>query len=174
MVRNRFETALETLLEPRRQRLPRRVQQTESTRELRDRQPARQLQQREWVAPRLCDDAIADAVVEPKRHGRTEKRARVSVAEPVDLELAEPIEIGCRDARGEQQRNRLRQKSARHERENPCRDLVQPLRVVDDGEQRTLVGRLGEQGQDRKSGEETIGRRTFAEAERNLEGVALR
>jgi hypothetical protein len=68
----------------------------------------------------------------------------------------------------------LGREPAKRERECTGRRLVQPLRVVDDGEQRTLVGRLREQCQDGQSGEETIWRRTFAQAECNPQGVALR
>ena len=173
-IRNRRETALETLLEPRRQRLPRSVEQTEAARELRHRQSPRQLQQRERVASSLRHDPIADAVVESKRDGRTEKRACVCVTEPENLQLGESGEIGCGDARGEQQPDGLREKPPSHERENPRRYLVQPMRVVDDTEQRTLVCRLREQGQDCQPHEESIRRGAFVQAECNLQGVALR
>ena len=173
MIRNRFEPALEALLEPRRQRLRRGVQQAEATGELRYRQSPRQLQQRERVATRLRNDAIADAVVEPKRDGRTQKRARVFVGEPEDLQVGEPPQIRRRDAGGEQEPDRLCVKPPCHKRERPCRHLVQPLRVVDDTEQRTLLRGLREQGQERQPDEKPIRHWSVAQAERDLEGVTL-
>jgi hypothetical protein len=59
-------SVLKALLEPSRQRLPRGVQQTETTGKLLDRQPTGQLQEREGIASRLGDDAIADPLVEPE------------------------------------------------------------------------------------------------------------
>ena len=91
--RNRFDSALKALLEPSRQRLPRGVQQTETTGKLLHRQPTGQLQQRERVASRLGDDAIADPLVEPNHDARTQKRARVPVPEPENLQLREPAKI---------------------------------------------------------------------------------
>jgi hypothetical protein len=55
----------EALLDPRRQGHRRR--QTEATRELRRRQPARQLQQGEGVATRLDNDPLEHRLVQPTR-----------------------------------------------------------------------------------------------------------
>ena len=64
-----------------------RVGEPEPAGELGRRQPARQLQQRQWVAARLGDDLIAHALVQPPRHGRRQQRACVVVGDPFDDHL---------------------------------------------------------------------------------------
>ncbi|HWD76182.1 MAG TPA: hypothetical protein VG371_13655 [Solirubrobacteraceae bacterium] len=61
-------------------------------------------------------------------------------------------------ARGEHERDLLRQQAASHERKRPRRRVVQPVRVVDTSQERTLLGRLGQQAEDRQSNQERIRR----------------
>ena len=89
------------------------------------------------------------------------------------FQLGEPPKIRCGDARGEQKPDRFREEPPCHKRERPCRHLIEPFCVVDNAEQRTLLSRLREQGEERQPDEEPIRRRPFAQAERDLEGVAL-
>ena len=70
-----------------------RVGESEPARELRRRQPTRQLQQRERVATRLGDDLIAHALVQPPRHGRRQQPASVLVGEPADHQLRQAGEL---------------------------------------------------------------------------------
>ena len=70
-----------------------RVGKPEPARELRRRQPTRQLQQRERVAARLGDDPVAHALVQPPRHRRRQQRAGVVVGEPADDQLRQAGEL---------------------------------------------------------------------------------
>ena len=68
----------------------------------------------------------------------------------------------------------LRQQAASHERQRPRRRLVQPLGVIDNSEERPLLGRLGQQAEDRQSNQERIRRRPCAESEHDAERLVLR
>ena len=69
--------------------------------------------------------------------------ARASpLTQAVHLELGHVPELLARLARGEHDPDRLRQQAPGDERERQRRGLIQPLRVIDDAQQRTLLGRL--------------------------------
>ncbi len=72
----------EAVLDPPRQRQRRR--QREPDRQLRRRQAALQLQQREWVAPGLGDDSIAHSRVQWPPDHRGQQRARIVLVQPFD------------------------------------------------------------------------------------------
>ena len=150
--------------------------QPEPARQLGGRPAPRQLQQRERVAVRLGHDAIAHALVERARHHRLQQRPRIVVVQPADDELRQPVEgpLAGRLAHGEDQPDRLRAQPARHERERLRRRRVEPLRVVDDADQRPLLRRVGQQAQDRQPDEEPVRRVAVAQAERRAERIALR
>ena len=61
--------------------------QAESARELRRRQPTRQLQQRERVPARLDDDPIQHLLIESTGQGGVQQRPRVTVPQRPDVEL---------------------------------------------------------------------------------------
>ena len=69
-------------------------------------------------------------------------------------------------------------RSARRRRatkpENLRRGVVEPLRVVDDADERLLLGDLGEQRQRGQPDQEPVGRRAGAEPEHRGERIALR
>ena len=75
---------------------------------------------------------------------------------------------------GEDHRDGLRDESARHERKHLRRGLVEPLRIVDDADQGSLVGHIGEQAQDGKTDEEAIRSVPGLQAECRAQRVALR
>jgi hypothetical protein len=77
-------------------------------------------------------------------------------------------------AQREHQPDPLRQEAARHERERLRGDLIEPLRIVDDADQRPFLGRVGQEAQGRQPDHEPIRRRPGAEAERRAQRVALR
>ena len=89
-------------------------------------------------------------------HRRAEQRARVPVAHAAHLQLGEVLELLARLACGEDDPDRLRQQATGDEGERQRRRLVEPLRVVDDAQQRPIVGRLREQAQDRQAHEEPV------------------
>ena len=125
---------------------------------------------------RLGHDAIADALVERARHDRLEQHPRIVVSQPADDELRQPVEVplAARLAHREDQPDRLRAQPARHERERLRRRRVEPLRVVDDAHQRSLLGRVGQQAQDRQPDQEAIRSVARAQAERRAERILLR
>ena len=61
-------------------------------------------------------------------------------------------QLSCR----EHERDLLRQQAASHERERPRRRTIEPLRVIDDTEERPLLRGLGQQAEDRQSDQERI------------------
>ena len=85
IVRERLKSSNEALLDPSRERL--RLQQPESSGQLRRRQPARQFEQRERITPRLRDDPVTHALVQLESHRRAQQRAGVAVAHAVHLQL---------------------------------------------------------------------------------------
>ena len=68
----------------------------------------------------------------------------------------------------------LGEQAAGDEPENLRRALIEPLRVVDDGDERLLVGDRGEQRQRGEPHQEWLRRRTDAQSEHGRERFALR
>ena len=146
-------------------------------RELRGRQAPRQLEQRKWVAARLGDNAVSQAHVERPVGRRGQQRARVSVAQPSDIETRKTREVepvGGLPHR-EHHAHRLREQAAGDEGERLRRRAILPLGVVDHTEERALLCDLGEEAQHGEADEETI-RRVVADgpAECRAERDALR
>jgi hypothetical protein len=59
-----------------------------------------------------------------------------------DVQLREACERLAQLARREHQRDPLRQQAASHEPKRPRRRPIQPLRVIDNAQQRPLLGGL--------------------------------
>jgi hypothetical protein len=78
------------------------------------------------------------------------------VAERLDAKLREAHERIDRLPRREDDRDPLGEQAARDEREHTGRRAVEPLRVVDDAEQRLLLRRLRQQVQNGEPDEERI------------------
>ena len=150
--------------------------QPEPAGELGDVPGARQLEQRERVAVALGDDLLADRGVQRAVHVVQQQRARIAVAEPADRQLGEPGEDVVADARprGAHERDPLGEQAAGDEAEDLRRGVVEPLRVVDDADERLLLGDLGEQRQRREPDQEAVGRGPGAQPEHRRERVALR
>ena len=163
--------AREALLDARGER--QRRGQAEPAGELRRRQAAWQLQEGERISVRLDDDPLQHTLVEARRQDRVQQRPRISTAERLDVKLREAGERLDRLPRREDHRDLLGQKAAGHERQHTRRRTVEPLRIVDDTEERLLVGRLRQQVEDREPDEERIRRPARAQPERNFQGVAL-
>ena len=138
------------------------------------RQPARQLEQRERVAARLRDDPVAHPLVQHEPHRRAQQRPRVAVAKAAHLQLGHVPKLLARFTCSEHDPDRLGQQPPSHERQRQGRRLIQPLRVIDDAQQRTLLGHLREQAQHRQPDDEPVRGRTSAQPEHDLERLALR
>jgi hypothetical protein len=164
------EAALDAMREGHRARDP------EPAAELGRRQPVGQLEQRERVPPRLGDDPVAKLLVEPPADRRLQQGARVVVRQPLDHELRQAVQrqVVARLADREDQAHGLREQAPRDEGERLRRRLVLPLRVVDDADQRALLGHLGQEAQHGEPDEEAVGGRPRDAAERGAERHALR
>ena len=121
-------------------------QHAEPARQLGGGEPARELEEREWIAAGLGNDPVADSLVEAPGNPRRQQRARVVVAESFHHELREPVELlhVARLANREHHSDRLRLEAARDERQDLGGLLVEPLHVVDHAQERPLCRRTSE------------------------------
>ena len=166
------QPAREALLDPRGQRQRRR--QTETAGELGGRQPARELQERERIPACLGDDPLEHGLVQPRHEDGLQQRPRIPAAQRLHAELREAAPPSAHLTRRKRERDPLRQQAARHERERSRRCAVEPLRVVDDAQQRLLLGSFGEEAENREPDEKRARRLSGAEPEGDAERVTLR
>ena len=89
------------------------------------------------------------------------------------LEIRQVPKLLARLACCEHEPHRLSQQPASDERERQRRGLIQPLRVVDDAEQGTLLSHLRDQAQDPQADEKPVRGRARAEPEHDLHGLTL-
>ena len=75
---------------------------------------------------------------------------------------------------GEHDRHRLRQQPSRDESEDLIRSLVQPLRVIDETEQRLLLGHGGQQAEHGEGDEEPVRSTSGRPAQRDAQRIPLR
>ena len=167
----RFQALAEARLDPARER---RAGQDEAARELRRRQPAGKFEQRERVAARLVDDALAHLLVERASDDGVQQRLRVAPTQAFDDQLRQALERIVGLTCGQDQAQRFREQPARDERQRLQRRAIEPLGVVDDTHQRAFAGHVGEQAQDRQPDEEAIGWRARHQPERRAQRVPLR
>ena len=174
LVRERPKLPVEALFEAVRERP--RVGATEPAGQLRRGQSASQLHQRERVPPRLGDDPVLHALVQPPGHYRLQQRAGVSVAQARDREFrkSRQVLVLAGFSQREDDGDRFRQEAARDERECLRRSPVEPLRVVDQADQRLFLSHLGHQSEHREANGIAIWRRPGAQAECRAQRVALR
>jgi hypothetical protein len=103
--------------------------------------------------------------------------SRCVVVERADVEGRESggLDCGCstRAPTREEQRHRVRTEPSSDESENLVREAIEPLRVIDHDEDRSIRGRVGQQRQCRKADQERILRGPLGEPERGLEGGPL-
>src|SRR5512133_3312955 len=136
---------------------------------------ARQLKQRKRITVALANDLGTHRRIEWAVHVLQQQRARIAVAEPVDRPLRQPGEslVTHRGAWCAYKRDPLSEKPAGDEPEDLRRGAVEPRGVVDDADQRLLLGDLGEQRQRRESHQEPVRRGTGAPAEHRRQGLPL-
>ena len=166
--------AQEALLDPAGQ-LPA-VGEPEAAGELGRRQPSRQLQQRERVAPRLGHDPVANLLVEPSRQHGLEEQAGIGVAETREHELRQAVELlhVTRVANREHHRHRLCVEPPRDERKDRDRLRVQPLDVVEQADERLLLCDIRQQAERGQADQESLRRRSVHETESPHQRVTLR
>jgi hypothetical protein len=167
-----LELAAVALLDSTRQR--RRTRETEPTRQLHRRQPPRQFQQRQGIAPGFTDDAIPHADIDPSGNDRGHQRPRIVLAQPLDLKLRKACQFVAGPSNCEHQTDRLRAETPSDERQRLRRGPIEPLLVVDKAEERLLIGDLSQQAQAGERHHEAIRRRAATHAERRPQRVTLR
>ena len=169
-----LDAMLEARLDPALQRQL--ARQAEAARHACRRRVARQFEQGERVAARLGEDPLAHARVQRRADDRREELARRRVRKPGEPQIRQPrqlVGIG-RLTHREQQQDRLGLQAPGDEGKHLCRRPIEPLGVVDQAQQRRLLGSLGHEAQRREADQEAIGLLARAQPERGLERVALR
>jgi hypothetical protein len=153
-----------------------RVRQPEPAGQGRRAHPVRELEQGERIAPRLRDDPVADPLVERPWECRAQEHARIGGGQAVQDEVGQPGELlaGVRQAHGEDHAQRFGQQPAGDERQRLGGCHVEPLRVVDEAQERPFLGDLRQQAEDRETDEEPVGRVSLAQPERRRQRGALR
>ena len=77
------------------------------------------------------------------------------------------------DAGGKHQGDPLGMEAPADETQNLRGGMVEPLRVVDDADERLLLGDLGEQGERGEPNQESVGRRAGSRGRTRFQRVAL-
>jgi hypothetical protein len=122
------------------------------------------------------DDLVANGDIQGAGHVGQQQRAGIAVAEWVDRQDGQPGEnvIAGPRPRGAHDRDPLGEDAAGNEPQDLRRGVVEPLRVVDDTNQRLPLSDLGEQRQSGQPDQEPVGRSAGAAAEHRRQRVALR
>ena len=112
----------------------------------------------------LGDDLVTDRGIKRPVHVVQQQRPGVAVVEPVDGQFWKPGENIVADARPycADERDPLGEKTACDETEDLRRGAVEPLRVIDNADQRLLLSDLGEQCQRGQPHQKPVRRRTGA------------
>jgi hypothetical protein len=129
----------EALLDPPRQR--RAVGQPEPARELGRRPATGQLKQGQRVTASLGHDPVTHPLIKRTGDHRREQLPRIAVVEPAQHELRQPLKmpLAAGLADGEDQPDGLRTETARDEDQCLRRSRVEPLRIVHDADERSLL-----------------------------------
>jgi hypothetical protein len=144
VTRERTDPPVVALLDAARQRP--RIRKPEAACQLCRHEIPRKLEQRERVATRLGDDPLPHLLVEPSLDRRGEQLPGVAVAQPPDRKLRQVRQLRgvARLADGEHDRDRLGEQASRGEAQGLRRLAIQPLRIVDQADERLLLRRLGQ------------------------------
>jgi hypothetical protein len=121
----------------------------------------------------LDNDPLQHLLIQPSRQGRRQQRVGIAMAQGPDVQLREARQRLAQLARREHQRDLLRQQAASHEPKRARRRPIQPLRVIDNTEDRPLLGGLGQQAEGRQSDQERIRDRAGIASEGDGKRVAL-
>ena len=137
-LRQHLETLEKVLLELAR-KIPR-AGSLESTRKFRRGHTLRKLQQRQRIPPGFGHDAIPDIGIDSTRDGRGEKSPGIVVGQAVQDQLRQPGQVAIlgRLADCKKHQNGLGQYPSRHKPEDLTGRGIEPLRIIDDAQQRTL------------------------------------
>ncbi len=169
LARQRFQLAHEALLDAADQR--HRAREAEPAGVGR---PAREFQQRQRVAGRLGEDPATYRLVERAVDRGVQQGAGVARGDALERQLRQPLAVVAVVAHAEHHPDTLPHQPARDERQRLRGHAIEPLCVVDDADERLLLGDVGEQAQHRQPDHEAIRRRARVGPERGAQRVALR
>ena len=152
-----------------------RARQAEPSSQLRRLQAAGELEQGERVPLGLGDDPVAHARIEPARGDRGEQLAGVPVGKPHDVQFGQALELrrrtGLTDR--EQHGDGFRVQPARGDGQRLGRRLVEPLGVLDDAQQRLLLGDVGQEAEHGEADQKAIRCGARGQPEGGAQRVAL-
>jgi hypothetical protein len=124
-------------------------------------------------APRLSQDPFAYLLVQrPRRHQGQEFQS-IGRLEAFDRKLRQTPEVLARLVRGEQDHHRLGRQPPGHKRQCLRRGPIQPLRIVDYAQKRSLLSPGRQQVQRSQANQETIWRGPRTRAECGRERILL-
>ncbi len=142
---------------------------------LRRRGAAGELEQGKRVSMGLGDDPVAHALVEPARGHRGQQLTGVSGGKSLEAQLGEALELRRRAglADRDEHHHGLRVQPARRNRQRLGRCLVEPLGVLDDAQERLLLGDVGQKAEHGEADQEAIRRNARGQPEGGSQGVTL-
>ena len=135
-----------------------------------------ELHQRERVIAGVGQDAVDGLRVEGSARDRAEQLARLGVGQAVHRDRRKLLEhlLGGRFADAGDEADAVRVQAAGDEAEHLRRFGIEPVRVIDDAQQRLFFGRPGKQRQRRQSHQEPLRRRPRFLAESDPQRAPLR
>ena len=165
---------LEHLLDTVRERC--RTWRTKSARQFRRRQPSRQFEQRQRVAPCLGHQSVDHPRIDGPAMSRDKQRARIFVRQTGDDELGQTGQLlpVARVPHRQDHRDGFRPQSPRDECQCLRRGAVQPLCVVDETDQRPLARDLAQQAERGQPDHQAIWSTSRAQPKRRAQRIALR
>ncbi|HEV7528090.1 MAG TPA: hypothetical protein VGO29_04280 [Solirubrobacteraceae bacterium] len=121
----------------------------------------------------LENDPIQHVVIQASRQDRLQQCPRITMPQGLDMKLRQSRECAAQLAGSENERDLLRRQATGHERERARRRAIEPLRVIDDTQQRPLLRSLRLQGKHRKSDQERIRNLSSTQPEGDTKRIAL-
>ena len=122
---------------------------------------------------RLQNDPIQHVLIQGSGQDGLQQRPRITMPQRLDAKLRQSRERVAHLTSREHERDLLRQQAAGHERERACRRAIEPLRVIDDTQQRPLLRSLGQQAEGGQSDQERIRSLSGTQPEGDAKRIAL-
>ena len=121
----------------------------------------------------LENDPIQHVLVHRSGQDRLQQRPCITTPQRLDAKLRQSRERVAELASREHERDLLRQQAAGHERERARRRTIEPLRVIDETQERPLLRSLRQQAEGRESDQERIRSLSGTQPEGDAKRIAL-
>lgn len=130
----------------------RRVGEAGRTEDVRVRQIAGKLEQSQRIPAALRDDPVADPIVQSRDSRGRQQCNRIRLAQRAELQLRQRRQLVTRVLVGfdEEQDDRLGVQTTRDERQHLRGRMIEPVRVVDDADERPCRSSVRQQRQNRE------------------------